>query len=743
MRIAFGEHSMSRSFLRWTISLVLLMVSFRLGAAPLMPGQGEGGMGTNQGLVQKVQIRLPGVYYLWVRVSSASAQPETISYDLDGKQVLSGDKTLLVVPPYAKALWLAYTVHPRFKAQLYAGSGPHLLAVWQEGGKAGALRIENALLTLSNSAFPSGNGLDESMDLTADKWSPQRHGSQALVLESHGTPDPEGGESKAGVMVTRGRTFFVSTLLGNDKANGRSPKRAWKTFGPVNRQTFKPGDSILLARGEAWEGTLAPRGQGKTGHPVLIGAYGKGRRPRINGLAGPGVLLKDQSHWVIQDLCVTNFSGSRADGIQAIGSKASASQPSDLTIRRCQVEDAGGAGIHVGNLKDGAKDGLGQGYDTVTVEDCLVRWCDNTGVLVHGKTQDGCRNTVIRHCAVYGNGGHGIWIHSGENGLISDSVAFNNGWKTDGTVGIWCWNARNIRIARCEAYRTLYFDGAGFDIDWGCMGCLVEGCYAHDNDGEGYLIMGSGTADFYGFSTRSAYNVLRYCVAETNGLRGGEDTGIVATETFEDSWVYNNTSISRPALKKASKSGKTGAALFANGWEYNKGWGEGPGKFSDGGWPARVRFANNVFLGLGQALAVDLDAGMVKGKSLFDHNLYAASGKLLGRWGSQEFDSIKALRSLSGQESGGIEGRGTISEGLDGRPGRIALDRLRPPAASQASKSGAQVILTESWRKARLEKLGKAPSRPELSLDLAEPLEDASGKALNPGEPRFMGALKP
>ena len=179
--------------------------------------------------------------------------------------------------------------------------------------------------------------------------------------------------------------------------------------------------------------------------------------------------------------------------------------------------------------------------------------------------------------------------------------------------------------------------------------------------------------------------------------------------------------------------------MYGNGWDADRGWASKPGEYSDGGWPARVKFLNNILVGQGGGLALDMDEGVARGGNLFDHNLYFSGAKSPIRWAGKALAGLKALQAR-GQETGGKTG--DLGFGALGPlPGRLSVERYRPGKGSAAAGIGTAVRLDEDWRKARLAVLGKEAPRPELSLDLAEASVDYSGQDLN-GTP-FVGALKP
>ena len=79
-----------------------------------------------------------------------------------------------------------------------------------------------------------------------------------------------------------GRTFFVAATSGNDTNSGLSEQWPWRSLDKVNSAELKPGDKVLLKRGETWRGQLIPQ-SGREGAPVTYGAYGTGELPRLLG----------------------------------------------------------------------------------------------------------------------------------------------------------------------------------------------------------------------------------------------------------------------------------------------------------------------------------------------------------------------------------------------------------------------------------------------------------------------------
>ena len=77
-----------------------------------------------------------------------------------------------------------------------------------------------------------------------------------------------------------GATYFISAS-GNDSNSGLSENNAWKSFSRLNEQELKPGDRVMLRRGDIWNETLVINGKGTPDDFIEITAYGEGKRPKI------------------------------------------------------------------------------------------------------------------------------------------------------------------------------------------------------------------------------------------------------------------------------------------------------------------------------------------------------------------------------------------------------------------------------------------------------------------------------
>ena len=78
--------------------------------------------------------------------------------------------------------------------------------------------------------------------------------------------------------------YYIDASSGSDSNTGTSSTSAWRTISKINDSSFQPGDQILFKRGESWNENLVFPSSGNASNPILIGAYGTGDKPVINGM---------------------------------------------------------------------------------------------------------------------------------------------------------------------------------------------------------------------------------------------------------------------------------------------------------------------------------------------------------------------------------------------------------------------------------------------------------------------------
>lgn len=90
------------------------------------------------------------------------------------------------------------------------------------------------------------------------------------------------------------RTILVSSTTGNDNLrveDAGTSSQGWRTLARVQRQGLRPGDTLLLRRGDRFEESLWLYGSGTSEDPIVVGAWGQGNPPILDGTI-------ELRHWI-------------------------------------------------------------------------------------------------------------------------------------------------------------------------------------------------------------------------------------------------------------------------------------------------------------------------------------------------------------------------------------------------------------------------------------------------------------
>lgn len=77
--------------------------------------------------------------------------------------------------------------------------------------------------------------------------------------------------------ICYGKTYYVNSNTGNDLNSGIQKSNPWKTFLNLEKDIFKPGDSILFACGSAYKGGFIFSCSGNKDNPIIFSSYYIGR----------------------------------------------------------------------------------------------------------------------------------------------------------------------------------------------------------------------------------------------------------------------------------------------------------------------------------------------------------------------------------------------------------------------------------------------------------------------------------
>lgn len=452
------------------------------------------------------------------------------------------------------------------------------------------------------------------------------------------------------VPAVQATDYYVSPS-GSNWNSGKSPQKPWKTIGKVNGRTFKAGDRILFEGGKTFKGGLKfdAKDSGTPANPVTVGSYG-GKHATINSGKKHGLYAKNCGGFVVREL---NFVGSgRTDPKGNSGilffTDLTGDKPEYIRVDKVEVSGYRQRGIHISGSR--ASD---SGFKDVRITNADVHDNGNQGIASSGSKPPGDwvhKGIYVGDCTVYNNAGiSGGRGHSG-NGIIFSSVdgavieyceAYNNGWLSNdpnsgGPIAIWAWDSKNVVIQYCEAYDNKTgnkADGGGFDLDGGCVNCVIQYNYSHGNYGAGYgIYQYNGAREFKN-------NVVRYNITEADGIKNKH--GGINFWSTNSSGGLQNTRVHNNTIFIGDQTNGAGIVDFPDE--------EGVCYVYD------TEIYNNIILTTpGKKL---LDIPNPQSRWHFRGNCYwTYGGDIQIRWGDATYNSLNEWRVASGQERfGGVD----------------------------------------------------------------------------------------
>ena len=461
--------------------------------------------------------------------------------------------------------------------------------------------------------------------------------------------------------------IYVDFTAGNDAAAGTSPETAWRSLEKVNATTFMPGDHIFLKCGSEWTGQLWPKGSGAEGKPITIDAYGAGVRPiiRANGLFEDAVLLKNQEHWEIQNLEITNTGAAIAVRRGVHVALDNFGEGHHIYLRSLVVHDVNGV-----NDNDDMKHNGGIIYTCdgtqkpsrfvdLRIEDNEIYHVDRSGIFGWSDRWQRSKWYPSLQVVVRGNhlediGGDGIVVVATDGALEEYNVVAHANQRSNGyNVAIWQWSTDNTTIQYNEAYGTKgQRDGEGFDADWNSRNTLIQYNYSHDNDG-GFLLICNEGGDKPEDSAGNVGVIARYNISQNDRTRGINIAGPV-----KNTQIYNNTIY-------VGRDRDIDLILHAD-WH---------------GWADDTVFYNNIFYVEGSARIAFALSRQPKGK------WNTAPG--LGQSTGNEFDSNVYFGNLSpvSEDAHASTADPKLAAAGQGGSGRLSLSgyRLRPGSPARGT----------------------------------------------------------
>lgn len=567
------------------------------------------------------------------KVDADNANPYWVGANVDGREiyaVFSSDSGYTDTADDAEKL--AYAVYPGavewtdFEVRFTTGSETTSVNIytWIDGGYG---YLDNVVLTevtgqLDWTEFDALmaeiDALDEA-EYTEDSWAEfQTVVAEAKEFKENAADDTKQRDIRQMIAAledamenlisihepTGDVTYYVDAENGDDNNDGTSPETAWKTLAKASSiRQLKEGGSILLKAGSVWNGEqlTVRNAQGTEETPIVIGSYGEGAKPVINGNGAnwdadtkeelAAVHIYNSENIVIENLEITNWDSSvSGDYTQSskllsglVVENKDAGALSNVVIRNNKIHDvngrmAGGAEKAAGGLivvvTGGGSNHTGKvesWYDGLTIAGNEVYnvcheaiymesvWASRT--LVGGTSSDtnyqnsgnspwvGSNDVLIENNYVHDVAGDGIVPINTTEALVQYNLIDNSAdsnWDYSSNpnhAALWTWDSNNVTFRYNEAFNTSE-DSRGTAVGNDSMAFDfdygVQNClyeYNYSHDNLGGFMM------LCPGPGATVNNIARYNVSVNDGLYEGAPMIRMGTGKYGSIGVqiYNNT----------------------------------------------------------------------------------------------------------------------------------------------------------------------------------------------------------
>ncbi len=310
--------------------------------------------------------------------------------------------------------------------------------------------------------------------------------------------------------ATDGTTYYVSQSGGNDGNSGTSQGTPWKSFAPVNATLLRPGDRVLLKRGDQWTSELNVRGTGSPGNLVELSAYGDPALPRPRITRGDVandkcVVIQQPSFWKVSSLdCRSAKLGiflryhNSWDNQSVEVTDCHFEDLTDLTLEPANHQyefawsDAIWLGGHIWNNDRSSATVL----DGLTITNCdFTRVAHGFGTAWYypASYKARVRNFVMRDCQAVDCFQGAFALTNVTGGTIERVDSLGGGsdsWA--GSCLSFFQSCSNVQAANClfgYCDRLESGDGVGFDFEGDNDNCGISDSTFFNNSGSGVLIL--------------------------------------------------------------------------------------------------------------------------------------------------------------------------------------------------------------------------------------------------------------
>ena len=388
--------------------------------------------------------------------------------------------------------------------------------------------------------------------------------------------------------------YYLSHATGNDENNGKSAGEAFRTLDRIRDLDLKPGDRILLRKGDVFLGNIELKGlSGEKGNPICITSYGTGNTKPVIDASGllNGILIEDCSYITVSGIEITANGGGGTEHLDPSGrhmrcgvfiTTGEEGDYGHITVEGVHVRDVffeepgfdrGSAEVLTGNGNQNYGWGIriinslrNAMLSDILVKDCHIENVAHSGIRFTGNHGLGRGNRKnIRNISVINNrvirvGGPALQASVAENVVFRGNQTDYSGCPDDSRKwgrgsGLWVWGCLNVLIEK-NSFRNAKgpADSAGSHIDFNNKNVLIQYNLSENNDGGFIEILGNNHNCTY-----------RYNVSINDGSRKWEKDRTLGAGTMMgvngfvgfgnkpkgpfNTYIYNNTIYAKEDIK--------------------------------------------------------------------------------------------------------------------------------------------------------------------------------------------------
>jgi len=372
-------------------------------------------------------------------------------------------------------------------------------------------------------------------------------------------------------------TFYISSSDGDDAFNGLDPATPYKSLEKISSVYLAPGDSVLFKAGDTFIGQFIINGSGSEDSLIVIGSYGEGEKPVLDGANADGgayltpIYIHNNDHIEIRDLEITNdrktsrigVSDALAYGIYVFNDGYEIMSDfifKHLTFNNIFAVSTEGVdfnSIKVSGIRFQSEQNLVAGKEKhirdVLVDSCYFEKTTRYGIFsshaggITGVGNDSLNrnmNYVFTNNHFLHTGGSCITPGRTFNCLVENNIFEYPGSGIDPRManrgsGAWFWQCRNVLAQYNKIYHVRgYGDSYSMHVDFGNENVFFQYNYSEDTEG--------GFAEILGDNLNSVY---RFNVSVNNGFSDIHGNSIWVSDfagtdnrvKSDENYIYNNT----------------------------------------------------------------------------------------------------------------------------------------------------------------------------------------------------------